>query len=133
MSTWSTPRTNWNSEDYFNVVDRNRIEGNTDYVADLVSVWGNKPSVVNIKTDWAINDFGFYDDILKIETNINVIKDYMATPNGYIDPVSSLPLDYNRLNIIENDLILLKTMTERIEQQFLYIGQFVCGEASIFG
>jgi hypothetical protein len=133
MSTWISPKTNWNSEDYFNVADRNRIEGNTDYVADLVAIWGDKPSVVNIKTDWTITDFGFYADILKIETNVNVIKDYMASPDGYIDPVSSLPLDYNRLNIIENDLILLKTMTERIEQQFLYVGTFICGEASIFG
>jgi hypothetical protein len=133
MSVWITPKTDWNSENYFNPSDRNRIEGNTDYVADLVAVWGNKPSIVNVRTNWDITDFGFYDDILKMESNINVIKDYMAAPNGYVDPVSSLPLDYNRLNIIENDLILLKTMTEKISQQFLYVGQFTCGESSIFG
>jgi len=129
---WINPKIDWNTSDYYNIVDINRVENNTDYIADYIEIYALRPSVSTIKTDWNNTEFPFFDELNRIENNIEVIKNSMATPTGWttskVDWLSlNIYVDANRL---ENNLSLLKTMSEAINDGFLSCGSFVCGEGT---
>lgn len=130
MSTWVEPKTNWISSDYLNASDLNRVEGNTDYLADSIANFKARPAVVSIKTDWDMLDFPFLDEMNRLEENINILKDSLQEPVGYVDPVTTALMTAQHMNYIENDLILLKRITDGVVDSFLFVGTFYCGEST---
>ncbi len=139
---WITPITNWDgvtvspNRKYFNLGDFNRIEGNTDAVLDLIETFAARPTTDTIKTDWNNQDFPFYDQLNRIEDNVEDIKEQTAEPLGWVAPVTDWASgenpDFNDANRIEGNLLALYTMANSINDAFLHCGDplFICGKGS---
>ena len=82
--SWQTPKTDWNSTDYVNASDFNRIEENTQDIADLIGTYKATPSLTGVKTDWANTDFPYYDQLNKIESNIETCGLSHGKPTEWI-------------------------------------------------
>lgn len=51
MPTWTTPKTNWVGTDHFSAADWTRISGNTEYIANALSLYvPNLPSATDGQT-----------------------------------------------------------------------------------
>jgi len=125
---WIAPKTNWNNEDYCNAADLNRIEGNTEYIADLVD--NNMFILVmdTFKTDWDNKDFPYHTELLRLEDNIKAIKDQTYTPTGFINQTVSVFPSFADFNRWESNLLLLYILINNIINYFQFCGTFTCGE-----
>jgi hypothetical protein len=132
---WITPKTDWAVSDYYNYADLNRVENNTDYLADYIATFAAHPSLTSIKTDWAKTDLVFKAVLNKVENNIAALRSTLAaTPTGWITLVTDWEsldkFDYIDANRLETDLVLLKQMAENITAALLNCGNFICGEGT---
>lgn len=129
---WETPKTDFTTSDYYNFGDINRVENNTDALADLVETYALRPTLDTVKTDWVNTNFPFYDQINRIENNILAIKNATAQPIVWITPVvdwvSIDIFDYVDANRLESNLLALYTMINNIIDALLYCGTFYCGQ-----
>jgi hypothetical protein len=134
MSSWTTPVTDWTSSDYYNYGDVNRVEGNTEYVKDLLISAGYSPSLASIVKTWANTSILFYDDLNRIENNIKALKDCSYEPLNWITPVTDWAtldvFDYNDAIRLESNLYELKTMVDNIISAFLKCGTFKAGQGN---
>jgi len=131
---WIAPVTTWAITDYYNYDDVNRVENNTDYIADYVETYlGNRPAIVGTKTDWANTDIVYAANMQRIESNVTLIKTRLGTPTGWgtsVTWVTLLKFDYVDANRLETNLSLLKTMAENQVASLLWCGNFICGEGT---
>jgi len=132
---WDTPKTDWDKSDYYNHGDVNRVENNTNYLADYIATFAERPGITGVKIDWANNDIPFKDDLNKIEANIKALRDtFTGDPLGWIELkttwVSMDKFDYIDANRLETDLALLKQMAENVSAALLSCGNFICGEGT---
>jgi hypothetical protein len=129
---WIAAKTDWDAADYFNYGDVNRVENNTDYIADYVETnLGNRPAIVGTKVDWANTDIVYAANMQRIESNVTLIKTRLGTPTGWGTPVTWVTLlkfDYTDANRLETNLSLLKTMAENVNAALLYCGDVIAGE-----
>ncbi len=128
--SWINPKTNWGNEKA-KPDDFNRIEGNTEYLEDLLQT----NTSLTYKT-WARTSYPYADELNRIERNIETLRLESALPVafGYLTPKEWKPLDSITnidLNRMENNLLLLKTMHELIPPNFKYCGTFTCGEVDL--
>lgn len=130
------PAVTFTSSDYYNYGDLNRIENNTDYIADYIETFAERPAVGTAKTDWANTDIVFYDDLNRVETNILALKTAIGEPVGWLTPVTdwaSLDVfDYNDANRLDGNLSALKNLAEQINAAFLFCGDWnnICGRGN---
>ena len=134
---WQTPKTNWNSDDYYNFGDLNRVEGNSDAVADVIDYYsGVKPTLTGLVTNRDNTRFEYYDDLNRIENNVIVLKTASYEPPGWITPVtdwaSGDPFDYVDANRLEVNLLALYTLVCNIRDYIPYCGTFACGQDSTY-
>lgn len=127
---WINPKTNWKATDYLNYADLNRIEKNTEFVAEyLVNISYIVPigTVVSNRTMQSID---FISSINRLEENIDIIKNSFLTPPGWQDKkVWSLGkgFSYDDANRLENNLKILKEWAEIAKDNLVYCGTFNCG------
>ena len=130
--SWITAKTDWTSADYLNFGDVNRIENNTDYIADYIETnLGNRPAITGTKVDWANTDIVYATNMQRIESNVTLIKTRLGTPTGWGTPVTWVTLlkfDYTDANRLETNLSLLKTMAEAVNDGLLFCGDVIAGE-----
>lgn len=71
---WQTPKTDWASDDYFNIQDYNRIKGNLNEIrSQALTLWADFPfeEMGGDKSYW---DYGFHaDEINRFEANVDHI------------------------------------------------------------
>lgn len=129
---WITPKTNWTTSNYYNYSDVNRVENNTDAVADLVETYSARPILDIVKKDWTNADIVFYDAINRIESNILALKNATYQPLDWIVPitnwVSADVFDYVDANRLEANLLALYVMINNIIAEFEYCGSIICGQ-----
>lgn len=107
---WIEPKTNWQSTDYFNIVDYNRIVGNLLYLKDLS---------LELFKDFTTEDMGYDKDYSSMiyAREINAIENNLETVNintynfGIGDtkefyPNKTTPL-WSEFNRIESAMLLL--------------------------
>jgi hypothetical protein len=138
MSSWTTPKTDWDVSDYYNYSDLNRVESNTEYIKDELVALGYSPTLSTITTTRTNASIDFYDDINRVESNIKALADASYTPLTWETPKTSWvsvidPFDYSDANRLENNLSNLKTMVENIEAELEYCGILICGESFHLG
>ena len=71
---WQQPKTDWLEDDFFNVVDYNRIKGNLNEIRSQALILWPDFKFEEMGADKSYQDYGFYaDEINRFETNIDHI------------------------------------------------------------
>lgn len=133
---WQTPKTDWDSNDYFNFDDMNRVEGNTEALADLIDTYAARPDIGTVVDNRDNTSFDFYDSLNRIEGNIEIIKNAAYEPVEWIAPktnwISLDPFGYVDANRLEGNLQALYTLVNNIINYLQYCGTFTCGQDNTY-
>lgn len=128
MATWSTPKTDWVSSDYFNAVDYNRIKNNLIYLRDLAVQMYTEFTIGTVSDDKTAADYFYADEINQMEDNLDTInantlqRSYGTAPtyaaNGVI-------MDYTELNRLEGAILdLYDKLTNESEGRRMFTWNF---------
>lgn len=132
---WQEPKIDWNSEDYYNYGDLDRVEGNSAYLADLLTTYRGQPVTIDTFIDRDIKRIDFYDSLNRIEGNIQTLADNFYTPVGWDVPKtdwqSGKGFKYSDANRLEKNLFLLYELVTKTIDSMKYCGTFKCGEEGI--
>ena len=115
---WITPKTNWVSSDYFNVEDYNRIRGNIQYVYEyalrLYKVFG-----IDVMQERTLGDAVAAELLNHVEKNLDKIANntynLIEYRPGKTFEAGQPAWNYDDLNRIERNLLLINTMLESQE------------------
>lgn len=123
----------FDASDYYNYYDLNRVETNTQYIKDRLAEIGYYANTGLIDSNKDNTSLVFYNDINRVESNINELKNCSYTPSNWqnmeLDWISVYKIfDYTDANRYENNLTLLNEMTENIADEMLYCGTFYLGD-----
>lgn len=124
-----TPKIDWNSEDYYNSDDLNRVEANIEYIANCIkNLQYNIPDLV-INTNRNISSIDFLKDINRVENNIESIRKNFITPLNYegskIWEVGK-GFSYKDANRLEFNIKKLYDLSSIVENNLIYCGTFSC-------
>lgn len=122
---------NWGPDDDYGPQELNRVEQNTQIVADLLESAGYKPELEPIKTDRDESGYEFSDSLSRVERNIDSLAKAFFEPPGYQQPKEWAPgmvHNYNDANRLENNLKLIYEWVCRVKENYRYCGTFTCGE-----
>ena len=110
----------------FNPLDANRVENNTQYIADALNrlYYFNKITTINT---WYKYGFIYSAHIERIINNINTLWKAYYTPTGS-ETLPTTLIHYEHANAIEKNLNLLKRMIDDMESSFRECGTFECME-----
>lgn len=123
------PRTNWTSEDYYNFDDLNRVEANTQFIAEYIkSLQYNMPDLV-IRTDRDMTSIDFISSIERVQENIEKIRTNFITPLDYqgIRENIGKGFSYIDANRLEDNVKKLYDLALIIKDNLIYCGTFSCG------
>ncbi len=105
---------------YLNYWDLNRIEMDTEYLADLLNGYGYNQNITH-KTDWLMGDFPYSAEMERVRTNVLELLEVYHEQETPL-PTTLEKLDWKKLNALENNLKLMYEMIGRMEQSFRYCG-----------
>jgi hypothetical protein len=132
--SWITPKTDWQSTDYINYGDFNRIENNIIEIANyLRSITYNIPALTTV-TNRDNTSIEFLSSINRIENNLELIRTNFVTPIGWQSTKTWIlgnGFTNDDANRIENNIQLLMNLGVLTFQNFKYIGTFSCGETGV--
>jgi hypothetical protein len=123
-------RTNWTSKDFYNAEDLNRVEANTQFVAEYLNSLYYNITLETIKTDRDMTSIDFLSSINRVEQNIEALKDGFITPPEWQSKrIWSLGMgfDYKDANRLEINLKLLYEWALIAKDNLVYCGTFSCG------
>lgn len=126
-----TPKVNWNSNDYYNFADLNRVESNIQFVADYLVSMGYAIPLEAIVTNRDMLSIDFVSSINRVERNLDSIRANLITPPTYQDMKvwsKGMGFNFDDANRYERNLLLLYKWADLIAQSFKYCGTFNCGE-----
>jgi hypothetical protein len=121
---------NWTSEDYYNADDFNRVEADTQYIAEYLISIGYIMPELNIKTDRDITSIDFLSSVNRIEGNIESIKNAFITPVGWQNKklwTISPKFDFKDANRLENNLSALHSLAKIVKDNLIFCGTFSIG------
>ena len=110
----------------YGIDDTNRVGSATALLAQLLTAEGYV-TTVNVKTDWAITDIYYVD---QLETYLGNVKKCKIQLVGAYDvplPEDVYYWDYEDANNIERCLIWLRQAVDRMRQAYIYCGTVNCG------
>lgn len=122
--SWTTPKTNWQSGDFFSYVDYNRITGNIEY---LYAEIGETPTGTYTVMD--ITGFLLAPNYNPVSADVINLYNWLGLSDVY-DPIEwkdvySMPWTSKELNAIEGLLGLCKTA---IDNGVEPINRIYCGD-----
>lgn len=133
MADWIEPVLEWGPSDYYNFGDLNRVENNTEVVADLISHFGTLPAIVTV-SNRDMKRIEFADSLNRVENNQDLLRQRF-TPVGWlankVDWESNTPFDYRDAARLENNLALLYFYYHGNYEARQYCGMVTCGEEVI--
>lgn len=129
--SWLEPKTDWNSTDYYNAHDLNRVESNTaEVIAFLQSIQFDTPTITAV-TNRDNTRIEYISSINRVESNIDTIKNKFLTPPGWQSKktwTTGPGFNYQDANRLESNLELLYEYAQLAAQNIVYCGLFACGE-----
>jgi hypothetical protein len=134
-----TPKRNWTADDYYNDDDLNRVEANTQYIAEYLKDMDYLMPKLTIKTDRDMRSIDFISSINRVENNLDEVKNNFITPIGWQNKkIWSLGkgFDFTDANRLENNLYLLYSLAKIAKENIIYSGTFNCGtdwEGGLYG
>lgn len=130
---WITPKLDWQPSDYYNFEDLNRVENNTEVIAELIAAFGIPPVITTI-TDREMVAIELAVSLNRIEGNINALGQKYK-PLGWeenkLDWRANTPFDYQDAIRLEKNLALLHFYYRGNMDNFRYCGAYTCGEEVI--
>ncbi len=132
--TWIPPKIDWNSEDYFNIEDLNKIENNTLQVYVLAKLLRGEFDLY-IVLDHDMKTIPFDDLLNRIELNITELGEILYKPIGWtelnMDWLCDKPFDFEAMNKWEYNLLLLYKFAKGNIDLTPYCGQMYAREEVI--
>ena len=120
---------NMTQKGHLNAEDLNRIEGNTQYLHEVLLAHGYSQSPIT-KTNWVMVDFPYILMMEKVRANVQkIVSGYYAQPTQI--PLSIEILTWQKLNDIEKALLETKEMISKMEESYRYAGTFYVGQEVI--
>lgn len=118
--SWTTPKTNWQSGDFFSYVDYNRITGNIEYLYTAIGVTPTGTyTVMDISGYLLAPDYNPVGvDVINLYNWLGLSEDYNSIE---WKDTYSLPWTSKELNAIEGLLDLCKTAIDNGAQPINYI------------
>ena len=110
-----------------NAADLNRIEGNCEYLSELLHGCGYT-SHVTVKTDWSMTDFPTLTDFTRIRDNITELLNAYAQAQDMPDMRADDRTDYVEINNMEFDLHRINEMIADMKAIYMYSGELYGGE-----
>ena len=120
----------WNSwlKGFYNSVDLNRVENNTEYLADVLNGYGYNTALAH-KTDWERGDLLSGVDAGRYLNNVKELRlVYLVLPTTPQLPDNMHNLDYIGANAIEKNLLDMHTLIGLMERAWHYSGEIYSGE-----
>ncbi len=122
--SWTTPKTNWQSGDFFSYVDYNRITGNIEY---LYTEIGETPTGTYTVMD--ITGYLLAPEYNPVSADVINLYNWLGLSDVY-DPIEwkdiySMPWTSKELNAIEGLLDLCKTAIDNGAEP---INRIYCGD-----
>lgn len=124
---WITPKTDWESTDFFNAADYNRIKGNLNVISDLAKVlYPNFAGIANMGNDKATNGTAmiYASELNLFTTNLHAVNN--GTYGFNIPSVTTFVAGalttgmLNYLNVIESyTLLIYNTLTAQSEGRYV--------------
>lgn len=127
---WVTPKTDWQSTDYINFGDFNRIEGNILEVATYLASLGYNVGSITSVTNRTNASFDYISSINRIETNLNSLVQAYYIPPGWQTRKTwfvTMGFSNNDANRLENNTKLVMEMAQRNVQSIPSSGIAICG------
>lgn len=131
-----TLKLDWTKDDYYNAEDLNRVEANTQYLADLLSSF-RAPKVIlgTVVVDRDNTTIEFYDSLNRLEGNVQSICNNFYTPPNFqgtnTNWRSGQYFDFKEATRLENNLLLLFYLIQNTINAFVYCNQYTCGGSVI--
>lgn len=110
-----------------NAADLNRIEGNCEYLSELLHSCGYT-SHITVKTDWSMTDFPTLTEFTRIRDNITELLNAYAQAQDMPDMRSDDRTDYVEINNMEFDLYRINEMIANMKAIYMYSGELYVGE-----
>lgn len=134
--SYINPKLNWSANDFVNYDDLNRVENNTQWVADKLIEYSYYFPSITTKTNWTNQDIVYAEDLNRIEGNIQILQnayyvnsefEELKTDWQTLDPVY---FDFN--NRIEKDLDIINTLIDSMSKYFVKCGVARCGQSHLW-
>lgn len=130
------PKLNWSANDFINFDDLNRVENNTEWVAQQLNNCGYYVRPLIHKTDWVMSDIVYSEDLNRIESNINELQEAYYVTDDFeelkIDWETLDPVTFNFANRIEKDLDILNRLIESMKLYYVKCGVSTCGQSHLW-
>lgn len=104
-----------------NYQDLNRIESNCSYLAGQISSYGYDISIT-VKTDWTMQDFPYRGEVDRIRGNVDTLLDALYRLPGSPEIKYWDSLDWNDANSLEQNILNLDILLQRMAAVFLRCG-----------
>ena len=136
MASWTTPITNWNSSNYYNFGDLDRVEENTEYLKDEWENIGYSIGTTTFKYPRTNSTIDFYDDLNRVENNILALGTGSFIPSPWITPVTDWvtgnSFDFNDANRLEKNLNSLYDSLNNVKDSLMPTGHplLICGKGN---
>ncbi len=110
-----------------NASDLNRIEGNCEYLSELLHSCGYT-SHVTVKTDWSMTDFPTLTEFTRVRDNITELLNAYAQAQDMPEMRADDRTDYVEINNMEFDLYRINEMIADMKAIYMYSGELYGGE-----
>lgn len=128
---WIAPKLDWTKDDFYNFEDLDRIENNTEVIAEIMVALGHPAPLSPIVKNRDIKRIEFADSLNRIESNINVLGQPYK-PNGWQDPKldwqANTAFNYSDAIRLESNLALLYFYYKGNYDAIPVCGMMYCGE-----
>ena len=119
-----------NSNGTYNYTDLNRVNEAVDYIADMLRSYGYTVNIESAKT-WAENDIPFASEMNVYISRVRALAVIDFSPRPPTLPPGMDRLTYSGANNIEQFLLELGTIAEKIPRTWYYSGEVYGGEVNL--
>lgn len=127
---WINPKLNWTKDDFYNAEDLNRVENNTQDIANRLIALQYIMPIGSVKTNRTYLDIDLISSINRIEQNIEIIRNNFLVPPGWLERkvwVFPNKFSYEDANRLESNLDKLNRYIGIAKENLIYCGTFSCG------
>lgn len=124
-------KTDWGPQDFYGPGDLNRVEADTQYIAEYLEDAGYPVTLEEVRVDRDVTGYEFADSLSRVERNIHALRQAFVEPPGYEQPKvwqAGKRHGYADANRLEHNLQLLYDWAVAVVAGFKRCGTFACGE-----
>lgn len=124
-------KTDWGPDDDYGPEDLNRVEANTQYIAEYLEDAGYPAILESVKVDRDVTGYEFGDSLSRVERNVDALTKGFMAPPGYQTPKAwsaGMRHSYVDANRLEQNLQLIHEWALGVVASFKRCGTFACGE-----